>query len=132
MRRKRPPQVATIGSTIAAGLDIAICCEVRECRHSRTLDLEAPARELGREHHIADFVARSRCRKYQHRRPSLGLSRRQSLSPPCRRAKAMTPPMGRGLYCALGKRREFISIARSAPSYRDGLIRHDGDLPRGN
>jgi len=47
MRRKRPPQVATIGSTIAAGLDIAICCEVRECRRSRTLDLEAPARELG-------------------------------------------------------------------------------------
>lgn len=43
-----PLQVGTIGSTIAAGLHM-IYCDVRECDHSQTLDLESLRRELDAE-----------------------------------------------------------------------------------
>jgi len=68
-KRRRPPQVGTIGSTIAAGLRMTIYCDVGECHHNQTLDLEALARELGRDYRIADFVARSRCSKCGARWP---------------------------------------------------------------
>jgi hypothetical protein len=42
-----PPQVGTIGSTIAAGLHMTINCSVRECHHSQIVDLDALQRELG-------------------------------------------------------------------------------------
>jgi hypothetical protein len=58
--RERPPQVGTIGSTIADGLHMAICCDAMGCHHRATVDLEALRRELGDNYRISDFVARSR------------------------------------------------------------------------
>jgi hypothetical protein len=40
-----------------------IYCDVRECHHSQTLDLEALSRDLRAAYGNADFVARDRCSK---------------------------------------------------------------------
>lgn len=73
MPRKRPPQVGTIGSTIAAGLHMTIYCDVRECHHSATVDLEALRRELGENYRVADFVARAKCSKCGAKWPKLSV-----------------------------------------------------------
>jgi len=50
MRCKRPPQVGTIGSTIAAGLDIAMCCEAGRStsRRRRASSARSPRRRFRR------------------------------------------------------------------------------------
>ena len=60
MKHRRPPQVGAIGALIAQELRLTIYCDVRECHHSQTLDLEALARELGSGYRVHEFVARSR------------------------------------------------------------------------
>ena len=72
-RRKRPPQVGTIGGLIAQELRLTIYCDVRECHHSQTLDLEALARELRPGYRLADFVARSRCTECGAKSPRLSV-----------------------------------------------------------
>jgi hypothetical protein len=42
-----PPQVGTIGSTIAARLHMTLYCDAMGCHHSQTVDLETLSRELG-------------------------------------------------------------------------------------
>ncbi len=59
-RYRCPPQVGTVGSTIADGLQMTIVCDAIGCDHRKTVDLEALRRELGDDYRIAGFVARSR------------------------------------------------------------------------
>jgi hypothetical protein len=47
VRRKRPPQVGTIGSTIAGGFKMWISCDVIGCHNSADLDLLALRDQLG-------------------------------------------------------------------------------------
>lgn len=70
---KRPPQVGTFGGLIAQKLRLTIYCDVRECHHSQTLDLEALSHELGPDYRVADFVARSRCSKCGAKWPQLSV-----------------------------------------------------------
>ncbi len=73
MPRKRPPQVGTIGSTIADGLHMTIVCDAMGCHNRKTVDLEALARELGPNYAISDFVARGRCSKCRAKWPKLSV-----------------------------------------------------------
>jgi hypothetical protein len=73
MRGRKPPQVGTIGSTIADGLHMTIVCDAMGCHHRKTVDLEALARELGPYYAISDFVARSRCGKCGAKWPKLSV-----------------------------------------------------------
>jgi hypothetical protein len=52
---------------------MTIYCDVRECHHSQTVDLEALAHELGSDYRIADFVAGSRCSKCGAKWPQLSV-----------------------------------------------------------
>jgi hypothetical protein len=63
MRRKRPPQVGTMGSTIDDGYKMWISCDAIGCCNRADLDLEALRDQLGADYPIADYVARSRCSK---------------------------------------------------------------------
>jgi hypothetical protein len=72
-RRKGPPQVGTIGSTIAEKLHLTIVCDAMGCHNRKTVDLEALSRELGADYRIADFVARSRCSKCGAKWPLLSV-----------------------------------------------------------
>lgn len=45
LTRKHPPQVGTVGSTIADGLHMSIVCDAMSCHHRATVDLEALRRE---------------------------------------------------------------------------------------
>jgi hypothetical protein len=72
-RRKRPPQVGTIGSTIATGLKMWISCDAIGCRNNADVDLLALRDQLGADYRIADFVARSRCSKCGARWPQLSV-----------------------------------------------------------
>ena len=59
-RRKRPPQVGTVGGLIAGGLKMWISCNAIGCRNNADVDLPALRDQLGADYRIADFVARSR------------------------------------------------------------------------
>lgn len=80
MARRKPPQVGTVGSTIVAGLHMAIYRDVSERHYSVTLELEALhllealRRKLGDDHPIADFVARAGCSKCDDKWPKLSVS----------------------------------------------------------
>lgn len=65
MGGKRPPQVGTLGTTIADGLHLTIVCDAIGCHHRKTVDLEALRRDLGEDYRIADFVARAKCGRCQ-------------------------------------------------------------------
>ncbi len=74
-QRGHRPRSARSGSTIAASLHMTIYCDVGECHHSHTLDLEALAAQFGRDYRISDFVARSRCSKCGAKAQALGPGR---------------------------------------------------------
>jgi len=102
-RRKRPPQVGTIGSTIAAGLKMWISCDAIGCRNNADVDLLALRDQLGADYRIADFVARSLCSKCGARWPQLSVRvslpyRRDALNPahdaPCFVPVVRRLPMG--------------------------------------
>jgi hypothetical protein len=71
MAGRRPPQVGTIGSTIADGLHMTIVCDAIGCHNRKTVDLEALRLELGEDYRIADFVARAKCSKCGAKWPKL-------------------------------------------------------------
>jgi hypothetical protein len=71
MPRKRPPQVGTIGNTIAGGYRMWISWDAIGCRNRADLDLEALRDRFGADYRIADFVARSRCSKCGAKWPQL-------------------------------------------------------------
>jgi hypothetical protein len=73
MSRGKPPQVGTVGSTIADGLHMTIVCDATGCHNRKTVDLEALRRELDEDYRIADFVAPSRCRKCGAKWPRLSV-----------------------------------------------------------
>jgi hypothetical protein len=72
MRRRHPPHVGTIGSTIAGGFKMWISCDAIGC-HNADLDLDALKDEFGADYRIADFVARSRCSKCGAKWPQLSV-----------------------------------------------------------
>ena len=53
----RPPQVGTIGCTIADGLKMWISCNAFGCRNNADVDLVALRDQRGADYRIADFVA---------------------------------------------------------------------------
>jgi hypothetical protein len=53
MPRRKPPQVGTIGITIADGLHLTIVCDARGCHNRKTVDLHALRRELDEDYRIA-------------------------------------------------------------------------------
>jgi len=68
-RRKRLPQVGTIGSVIAGGLKMWISRDAIGCCNNADVGLLALRDQLGADYRIADFVARSRCGKCGANRP---------------------------------------------------------------
>jgi len=52
VRREHPPQVGTIGSTIAAGLKMWISCDAVGCRNNADVDLFALRDQLGADYRI--------------------------------------------------------------------------------
>ncbi len=71
MSRGKPPQVGTLGSTIAEGLHLTIVCDAINCHNRKTVDLEALRRELGEDYRISDLVARAKCSKCRAKWPKL-------------------------------------------------------------
>jgi hypothetical protein len=70
---ERQPELGTIGELVAQGLRLSIYCDVRECHHNQTPDLETLSRELGPDYRVADFVARSHCSKCGAKWPQLSV-----------------------------------------------------------
>jgi hypothetical protein len=73
LQSDRPPQVGTIGDTIAARLHMTLYCDAMGCRHSQPVDLEALRDQFGPDYGVADFVARSRCSKCGAKWPQLSV-----------------------------------------------------------
>jgi hypothetical protein len=71
--KRHPPQVGTVGSTIAGGFKMWISCDAIGCRHNADLDLVTLQAELGADYPIADFVARSRCGKCGAKWPQISV-----------------------------------------------------------
>jgi hypothetical protein len=49
---ERPPQVGTVGRTVADGLHMTICCDAMGYHRRATVDLEALRRELAENYRI--------------------------------------------------------------------------------